>query len=836
MGTGADFLTTLLPAGGKAKGIHQMMGAGFRVPATVFFASENLGTWIRGLPGHTQAIADWARWPGDATSSPESLEKFCATLKSAGVPVEWPACFSHARAALGTGTWIVRSSMSVEDAATTSFAGAYRSVHVPNPTVESLWKAVTTVLASAFETVGAVQLLTAGHDPRDLLPGFFIQKYIPAKFAGVCFTRKPDQVWVAENGVVEWARGPGEGVVQGSVATRIDSQSEGADPISPLAPLWTELWATAVRAEALVGGPADVEWVWDGKALWFVQARPIASEEARLFAASAGSRWTRALSLERFPEPVTPIGWTAIEDSMQSNLENLRAEFGIEVNGSRKMAVRLRSRVYSDPDFFKFPSRVKVRWHRYLTRVPRLLFALLRHCKTTLLARSREAAKAVLKLELLQILIGPQSQVWQNKWQDHVSRGRDELEAFKVKWMRLGSERPSAAVLLERMEELRAISLRFLEPDFTVFIVKDALHRALEGVWLRLGRPALGFVDLLSCFNENRTLGMSREWVELTRLLARDQGSSEFIKGLTVGMLDAHACLAPETREKWKIFLERNGHNRTSWDIAVPCWNDSPAALAPLLASSLQGVRNAKGVVELQKSSTAELFATLRAAGLMASCSRVADALERLRDFMRMDEELHFLTGLLLEPSRRLVLAAGSELVGLRLLEKPEDAFFLELAELKAALRAPKASLKFLAQRRRAEFERAWKNQAPLEFPPEKTPLVPTQPQGNFQHLGVAVSSGVVEGVVVIAEHLEAVGQLQPGSVLVTTAPNPAFVPLYPLLGAIVSVTGGILSHGFVAAREFGLPAVSGIADATTTFRNGMRVRVDGGRGVVEVL
>ncbi|MBI3544193.1 MAG: hypothetical protein HY075_13060 [Deltaproteobacteria bacterium] len=412
-----------------------------------------------------------------------------------------------------------------------------------------------------------------------------------------------------------------------------------------------------------------------------------------------------------------------------------------------------------------------------------------------------------------------------------------EVDAFKAKWRALDAEKPGERELLARMEELRAISLRFLEPDFTVFLVKDTLHKALEGLWGSLKLAPLGFADLVGSLDGNRTIEMSREWVELVAALRGEPRRDEFLARLATK--DARDLLGTEARTLWERFLERNGHNRTSWDIAVPCWSDAPEQLAPLLAASIAGASAARGTKDRQIAAAQKLRTALGEAGLGDATGRVESAVALLRDFMRMDEELHFLTGHLLEPSRKLVLAAGSWLAGEGLLARADDAFFMELGELKGALRAPRATLRFLAERRRAEFERACKSEPPFEYPVDELPLsVDSRPRlaSDRSLLGKAMSGGVGEGIVVIAEHLGGVGKLERGSVLVTTAPNPAFVPLYPLLGGIVSATGGMLSHGFVAAREFGLPAVSGIADATTRLKVGTRVRVDGERGVVEIL
>ena len=79
-------------------------------------------------------------------------------------------------------------------------------------------------------------------------------------------------------------------------------------------------------------------------------------------------------------------------------------------------------------------------------------------------------------------------------------------------------------------------------------------------------------------------------------------------------------------------------------------------------------------------------------------------------------------------------------------------------------------------------------------------------------------------------------GELQPGEILVASTTNVGWTPLFPRLAAVVTDIGGSLSHAAIVARELGIPAVVGCGSATARLRSGDRVRVDGGRGVVEIL
>lgn len=101
---------------------------------------------------------------------------------------------------------------------------------------------------------------------------------------------------------------------------------------------------------------------------------------------------------------------------------------------------------------------------------------------------------------------------------------------------------------------------------------------------------------------------------------------------------------------------------------------------------------------------------------------------------------------------------------------------------------------------------------------------------------GFAGAAGTVEGLVRVLDRPEEGNQLQPGEILVAVTTNVGWTPLFPMAAAVVTDVGAPLSHAAIVARELGIPAVVGCGSATTRLRTGDRVRVDGGRGIVEIL
>jgi pyruvate,water dikinase len=101
---------------------------------------------------------------------------------------------------------------------------------------------------------------------------------------------------------------------------------------------------------------------------------------------------------------------------------------------------------------------------------------------------------------------------------------------------------------------------------------------------------------------------------------------------------------------------------------------------------------------------------------------------------------------------------------------------------------------------------------------------------------GFAASSGVVEGPARVVKSVEEIGRLQKGDILVCQITNPTWAPIFQKIAGAVSDIGGSMSHAAIVAREFSLPAVVGTGTATSRIKDGQRIRVDGGRGIVTIL
>jgi pyruvate,water dikinase len=201
---------------------------------------------------------------------------------------------------------------------------------------------------------------------------------------------------------------------------------------------------------------------------------------------------------------------------------------------------------------------------------------------------------------------------------------------------------------------------------------------------------------------------------------------------------------------------------------------------------------------------------------------------------------------------RLVLLAVGTKLVEAGRLDQPDDVLFLRYNELRMLIgNADAVDARGLVARRRAEREAA-RNVHPrdwvgtvtpsqLAFPylvnwgyPERFHRQQSEDAARIE--GIAGSPGTVEGTARVVMTVDEFDQVRAGDILVCQMTNPAWVVLFTKIAGLVTDTGGTTSHPAVLSREFGIPAVVGTSVASKRIRTGDRIRVDGTKGIVEVL
>jgi pyruvate,water dikinase len=686
------------------------------------------------------------------------------------VPPEQPPGAPEAlRRRLGGAPYIVRSSAVDEDLRGASQAGRYLSLVVVAADSAALLDALRRVRRSG----------PAGSGPIPVL----IQPHIQAPAAGVAFTRHPLR---RSEACLEAALATTEGITRGTTEPefwswdrwggRIVGRGRRVGRATPLlsASAARRVLELALRLEAEARGARDIEWAWSDSGPILLQDRP-------LLLAGGMSQYFLP---ERFPWGVSRFGWSMLGPSIE------------------RCAVR-------DPLRFVGLDLE----HSALS---------LRHGTPHL---SREATRAL-------FYYFPQRFI-----PDEVRREHAGLRLGW--WLRLWLRPPSPRAILRTLVRQR---------DWLPLVHRYRWRRFLRQLDVALGGPPLTPEAIAEASPEALRLGFAacRHWSE--RLLDLHRWSivhAELIWRLTgkrelprpghatararreLEVLRRLAASGVEVLESraWRRFRDVHGHRADSIDPAAATWAEDPSSLLALLRrrrepesggaalrepASLPRRARGPGAAE-EGVPQGRSYLPLR--GAIAAWWRFA--LE-----LREDQRFHWHR--ILARLRALALRCGALLVASGQLEEPREVFQFTLEEVLAAL---------------AGGTLPPPEQARAPLPPAASLAAVGAPSANPSRApllrGLGVSSGRVSGPVCHVHSGADLADLPRGAILVTRAADPAWSPAFDYAGALVQELGGALSHAAILARESGIPAVVGVADATTTFAAGELVQVDGSRGTV---
>jgi len=192
---------------------------------------------------------------------------------------------------------------------------------------------------------------------------------------------------------------------------------------------------------------------------------------------------------------------------------------------------------------------------------------------------------------------------------------------------------------------------------------------------------------------------------------------------------------------------------------------------------------------------------------------------------------------------RRLLLESGRRLVEAGVLSEAPDVFFMSEPEFRAALSSPvrETELQDRIAERKAHHDK-WKDRLPATYLFDDVETEGEVAEGESLRpvavadgsvAGVGAARGDAKGRLCVLTELSQLGEIEPGDILVAVNIDPGWTNVFPLLNGIITETGGLLSHGALLAREYGIPAVMGVPNATTRFSTGDAVRLDGTSGVV---
>ena len=300
-----------------------------------------------------------------------------------------------------------------------------------------------------------------------------------------------------------------------------------------------------------------------------------------------------------------------------------------------------------------------------------------------------------------------------------------------------------------------------------------------------------------------------------------------------------------EARDAMVAYLDKYGMRCVGEiDITRPRWSERPTTLVPLILSNIKNFEPGEGQRRFEqglreaRDAEREVLARLR---------NLPDGKQEVDETKRMIDLVRTFIGYREYPKygmvsryfvyKQALLEEAGRLVQTEVLREKEDIFYLTFQELQDVVRTNHLDDQLVSQRKDAF--RSYQSLTPPRVLTSNGEVIAGAyrrhdvPTGAL--VGLPVSAGAVEGRARIILDMAEAG-LEPGDILVTAYTDPSWSPLFVAVSGLVTEVGGLMTHGAVIAREYGLPAVVGVEQATRLIRDGQRIRVNGTDGFVEIL
>jgi pyruvate,water dikinase len=865
--------------GGKGANLGEMARAGFPVPPGFCVTTEAFRRFMAGVPGSDDLYKSLDSLAHDDVEGVRRIgEDVRRVLQAAPIPPAIADAVGAELARMGAEhPYAVRSSATAEDLPSASFAGQH-DTYLNVRGEADLIDRVRACWASLFTDRAILYRAKNGFLHRSVELSVVVQRMIFPDVAGILFTADP--VTGSRRVVsIDASYGLGEALVSGLVSAdlyKIDKKTGAvevrvADKAIALRPApgggtvredipeekrkvrvlrddqARALADLGARVEAHYGSPQDIEWGMVGNEIVLLQTRPITSlfplPEPRPSDGSLHVYFSFSHA-QVMTDPMSPMG---------QSMWRLIFPFGRPSRGYNPFLCQAGGRLYVDVTPL------------LRNRVFREVFPKILRAADQL--ASQAIAELVKQKELFEGPGIPSGVRPANvlRWVlPLVFKAQARLFFLPPEGAADALSAHADAFLKEVRGRLMAAPPGADRVEAAIEVMEELFHRCVWAV------PSYLIAGILAKAIAGRLAG--EEGAADINAIARGlSGNVTTDMDLAVGDLADAARSAPDLAshlggpdptealrraremsgaeafvEAWDQFIERYGMRGPSEiDIARPRFRDEPGSLLKAVAGNLR--QSEPGT---HRAHHRKLAAEAESAGrrLIESASKGPLGLLRGSVMRRMVRVARNLLPVREHPKlfliktidllRTTILQEASAIQASGRIDDAGDIWFLELPEVARALRDPSLDIRATIARRKADFARFREISPPRVLTSDGEALSARHageslPAGAIA--GSPVSSGKVEGIarVILSPHEEILHQ---GEILVAPFTDPGWTPLFINAAGLVMEVGGLMTHGSVVAREYGIPAVVCVPDATKRIRTGQRIRVDGDLGYVQIL
>ncbi|MBN1994375.1 MAG: hypothetical protein JW953_16880 [Anaerolineae bacterium] len=849
--------------GGKAFRLALLRQRNLKVPPGLVLTTAFFETQLK----RAHLIPLWAGSP-DIAVTPEALSWLADALKTKPLHKELTAALNKQLNALfgpETHHFAVRSSAIDEDQRDHTFAGIHLTeLGVPR---SALPIAITRCWASALSKAAIEYRQAHGMSIQSIRLAVLIQPMLNPTCAGVGFTINPltgsrDEI------IIEATWGLGEALVSSHVQPyfyRLANQpanypllEQRAGNVPPPAGqeqraqtgplLETELAELAAQLEkihALIGEAQDIEWARQDDAFFILQTRPVALPPQP--AQRLDWVWTRGSHPEFLPELPSPLFSSLLERSQNQAIAFLQ-ETGLAVDGLGPYVKIILGRPYLNLTFLK----------RIIAQVgisPGSLLFTIGHT---------EPGGAG----------GPLSIDWETAWNTRRIYGRLLKRVFgaaralkkyqslidKISAILNNSDLDApAAGLVNQFRRHEQIYSELFNTNLRLAIAISATTALASSLVAPFTQTPAIFITTLALKRVRTVDGeLNQALLQLGLLAQRDEQTRQYLANAPDDFNDYLDCpVSAEFKEGFTKLVAKYGQRATyEADMSWPRYRDNPALLLRIIRQYAQSeyLTGADPTLDPDTNlsngtdtmSWTQLAAQARGLNRFLPWRRwlAAPLVNLLGRLLAMRDESNSARAKAMAACRQWDLALGQKWVAQGWLAQPEDIFWLTLAEVERTLMVEGdmgITLSSIVQARKETYQTY--AETPMPYSLSESQIATIQPGVGLSSetasdvmVGLPISPGQARGTIVVLDKPDEFKPSTTATILVLPSTDPAWLPLLRLASGLIVEMGGLLSHGSVIAREYGLPAVANIPDATKRFRNNDVVLVDGSTGVVQLL
>jgi pyruvate,water dikinase len=793
----------VIHVGRKADNIARMQRAGFRVPNGFCITTHAYQAFL------------------NENAIPELTDEreLAAEIEQGQFPDNLGAAIKTAYHELTSDIVAVRSSAVSEDLSSASFAGQQQTF-LKIQGDEDLLDAVRQCWASLYSERALAYRQEKSIQAPDEGMAVLVQAMIPCDVAGVAFSRDP--LTGESMGVIELAAGLGASVADGSAEVQrftfdrtgdVKMASHG-EPLLSRDQL-QQVTKRVMDLEDFFGQPQDVEWGYHQDKLYLFQSRPITVIPVGFFTEVIPNDefcWTSGFLNERFPQTLSPLGWTLIKDL----IEPLGFRDPLRFMGFKPRAGMPILKLYRGHPFINM-------------RVFQILFKPFPRCllpEDT--GRYFPGGNVELRKEAPYpcCLFDPRLMISMLWFFARDPANWSPLHNYRY-WRKFASEYNGKLKSLQRKAEALGEKA---DPQGALSIIEEAQN--LSGRLLAIHRWSLIWAEIYYSILRR----LLTAWMGAERANAL---SAQLISGLPNKSLELNKALDGLTGEsEWRAFLDTYGHRSYSLDVSQPTFMEDPDKVKQL-------ADRIGGGFDLKDRSAKRVYAEIETQRELRTQSRgwfkarlfnlVHSYTQR---YMPLREDQRFYWQKILALERRLILCIGKSMMDRDVLKRPEDIFFITMDELRQAVAGngiPALEIT-LRQKEFVRLQQSYQAAPWLSYPgflQGNRPLENEDSQGGDIFRGQPVSPGLARGPARLVAMPDQFDEILPGDILVTRGADPGWTVFFGRIAGLVMEAGGQLSHASVVAREYGLPAVAGVSGVMQKIENGQEIVIDGLSGTV---